>query len=87
MKTEPVTTNQYRIKRRWLGYEPQMQYCSARGPSKVWFPINENGYWLEPDAYNYGIVTMHLVFKNKKDADAVILKAKSANQENIKVMK
>jgi hypothetical protein len=73
----------YRIARRDGGFEPQVLYrpgvSTFCGPKGVWFPLNSKGYWLEPDAFSYGLVTKHAPLPNREDAKRAIERAKAIN--------
>lgn len=75
--------DKYRIVVRDGGFEPQMLYragsAAFTGPKGVWFPLNSQGYWLEPDAFNYGLVTRHAVLPTLADAGRAISLAKAIN--------
>lgn len=74
----------YRIKYRLIGYEPQMRYTVGTKNGTKWFPLSPDGYWLEPESFSYGVITRHMTM-TKDDAKAAILKAKSANSENMRL--
>lgn len=76
----------YRIKRRWFGYEPQMRHTMGALDGTRWFPLNEAGFWLEPDAFNYGKITRHLVFRAKSEAQAIIRRAEAVNFGELRLL-
>lgn len=78
--------NSYRIVEHSNGFEPQIRYTMGFIDGEAWFPLDASGHWLEPDAFSYGQVTMRLLFANRADAERVILRAKSINEENISVV-
>lgn len=49
----------YRVEPRGNGFEPQMSYI-CRGGTELWLPLNDEGYWLEPEAYSEALVTKHI---------------------------
>lgn len=63
------------------GFEPQMLHTSARGPERVWYPLLATGYWAEPEAYSYGVVTKRNPLPTRADAERAIERAKSVNAE------
>ena len=67
-----------------FGYEPQMKSTMGAKDGTEWFPLNEAGYWLEPEAFNHGHITRHLVFVKREDAERAIIRARSINLENLK---
>lgn len=75
---------QYRIVEHPNGFEPQMLYNSRGGPMEVWFSLNPTGHWLEPDAYNVGVITCHCLFEQREQAERVITCAKAINEEHIR---
>jgi hypothetical protein len=54
---EPAEAGLYRIVDRGCKYEPQMSYSMGNENGFAWFPLNEDGYWLEPDAFSTGYLT------------------------------
>ncbi len=70
-----------RIKRRLTGYEPQQAYNDGRG-AMHWFPLTEEGYWLEPDAFSFGKITKHIAM-SKDAAKRAVLRARAINQQHI----
>ncbi len=74
--------NQYRIKRRFGGWEPQCSYTAGAVDGVFWFPLNAEGYWLEPNAFDYGKITKHIAMP-KEDAKRAILRARAINQQHI----
>lgn len=72
----------YRIVANGDGYEPQQKYNAGHADGDFWFPLRENGYWLEPDAYNYGVITMHISMPREMAERALALAA-SMNGNNI----
>jgi hypothetical protein len=76
----PTATRQYRIKRRIGGYEPQMSYSAGIANGFFWFPLNRDGYWLEPEAFSHGNPTKRITM-SKHDAKRSILRAKVVNDD------
>src|ERR1700748_3112647 len=64
---EPSKPNLYRIVRYGNGYEPQMSYSAGMVKGLFWYPMNADGYWLEPDAFNEGRITMHIAMTKPED--------------------
>ncbi len=64
------------------GWEPQQQYNMGMKLGLRWYPLNEQGYWLEPDAYNYGVITKHNYF-TLGEAKRICLRAQAINQHHI----
>ncbi len=75
-------SNRYRVVRRFGGYEPQHSYTAGLVEGVFWYPLNEAGYWLEPDAFTHGKITKHITMP-KADAQRAILRARAINQEHI----
>lgn len=79
---EPVT-GKYRIVRRISGFEPQCSYTSGMVKGVFWYPLNAAGYWLEPEAFNYGKITKHITM-SKDEARRAVLRARAINEHHIK---
>lgn len=76
----------YRLRYSFLkGWDPQQKYTMGQVDGDKWFPLNDKGYWLEPDAFNEGRISAHNYFP-RSEARHVIMKAKSINQESIKIV-
>lgn len=73
---------QYRIVRRLTGWEPQHSYTAGCVDGVFWYPLNTEGFWLEPDAFNYGKITKHVAMP-KEVAKRAILRARAINQQHI----
>lgn len=71
---------QYRIVKNNDGFEAQMKYNVGVSTGFRWFPLNDNGYWLEPDAFSFGTITLHKSFPTLEEAQRVILKARVVNE-------
>jgi hypothetical protein len=71
---------QYRIVKNNAGFESQMKYQVGMSKEFLWFPLNEYGYWLEPDAFSFGNITLHKSFPSLEEAQRVILKARVVNE-------
>lgn len=82
---KPPETRQYRVIRRAAGFEPQFSYTAGMVEGVFWFPLNAEGYWLEPDAFNYGKITKHISLP-KEDAKRAILRAQAINEQHIRGM-
>lgn len=80
---KPTASGQYRIVRRLGGYEPQHSYTAGIAEGVFWFPLNEEGYWLEPEAFSSGNVTKHVVM-TKDLARRALLRARAINEQHIK---
>lgn len=74
--------HEYRVVPYGDGYEPQMKYTMGRKDGTCWFPLNVEGYWLEPDAFNDGEVTMHISMPESV-AKRAIVRATAINGENL----
>lgn len=79
--SEPSTTYFYRIEAVDGGYEAQMLYNCGAVRRDEWFPLNQDGYWSDPDAYSFGLITRRHVFATQAEAHAAILKAKAICNE------
>ena len=76
-------SGRYRIKRRFGGFEPQCSYTAGMVDGVFWFPLNAEGYWLEPDAFSYGKITKHISLP-KEDAKRAILRAQAINAQHLR---
>lgn len=74
--------HQYRLRRRLRGWEPQCSYTAGAVDGVFWFPLNENGYWLEPEAFSFGKITKHIALP-KELAKRALLRARAINQQHI----
>lgn len=75
-------TRQYRIVRFGAGWEPQFSYTAGLVPGTFWYALNEDGYWLDPDAFSTGGSEKRISLP-KKAAERAILRARAINQEHI----
>jgi len=78
----PKAANEYRIIRYGTGWEPQMSYTAGLAEGVFWFPLDENGYWLEPDAFTKGEVTKHISMP-KPAAKRAIMRSRAINGQHI----
>lgn len=76
-----MTVGDYRIAEIDGGFEPQMLYHAPMKGEDVWFPLNAQGYWLEPDAYSYGNVQKHAPLPTRFDAEQAVARAKLLNSD------
>lgn len=67
----------YRVAPYGYGFEPQMSYRCGGGV-EAWFPLNHEGYWLEPKAYEKAEVTQHIEM-TQEEAERAIICAKRIN--------
>lgn len=74
----PNGSHRYRVVRYGGGWEPQISYNAGIAKGYFWFPLNEDGYWLEPDAFTDGVITRHISL-SKEDAKRAILRARAIN--------
>ena len=74
----PTESHRYRIVRCGGGWEPQISYNAGVAKGHFWFPLNEDGYWLESDAFTDGVVTKHIAL-SKAEAKRAILRARAIN--------
>ena len=77
-----MTTKCRLVYRLFRGWEPQMQYTMGMVDGVQWFPLNKDGYWLEPDAFSYGKITKHNYFK-LAEAKRICLRASAINQHHL----
>lgn len=59
-----------------------MSYTAGMVKGVFWFPLNAEGYWLEPDAFSNGNVTRHIIM-SKEDAKKAILRARAIEGNHI----
>lgn len=74
---------QYRVEESADGFEPQMLYTLGRLDGFAWFPLTENGYWADPDAFTDGEIKIRSLFKSKDEAERAIICAKRINGEKL----
>ena len=74
---------EYRIVRRLLGFEPQYSYTAGMVKGVFWYPLNAEGYWLEPDAFNSGTITKHISM-SRAEAKRAVLRARAINEEHLR---
>jgi hypothetical protein len=79
---KPVS-RQYRIVRRFGGYEPQFSYNAGMVKGIFWYPLSHEGYYLEPDAFTNGNPTEHVTM-SKVNARRAILRARAINEDHIR---
>lgn len=80
----PVRSGQYRIVRRRGGFEPQYSYTAGVVKGLFWYPLNAEGYWLEPDAFSNGNPSKRIAM-TRREADRAILRARAINEEHVRV--
>lgn len=78
----PKKPRQYRIVWRWFGFEPQMSYNAGMVSGLLWYPLNSEGYWLEPEAFSWGKITKRARM-SLRDARRAILRARAINQQHL----
>ena len=66
------------------GFEAQMLYIAPMLKKEIWQPLNEKGFWADPDAYSYGNPRWRVVFATRQDAERAITLAMAVNGENIR---
>jgi hypothetical protein len=49
-----------------------------------WYPLNAEGYWLEPGAFTNGDPSRHITMA-KVAAERAILRARAINEEHVRV--
>lgn len=79
MTDQPI--HAYRIEEVHGGYEAQVLYMCGAIEEEKWFPLNASGYWSDPDAFSFGLISKRDVFATQAEAHAAILKAKAINDE------
>ncbi len=72
-----MASEQYRIKRVDGGFEAQMLYPCGAVDSEKWFPLNPQGYWSDPDAFSFGMISNRHVFATREEAARAIAKARA----------
>lgn len=68
----------YRIVEKGGMFEPQMLYGCGAAPGMKWFPLNKNGYWADPSAYDFGLITKDSLM-SLEEAKCAIESAKKIN--------
>lgn len=69
----------YRIAPVSGGYEAQMLYQCGAASRDEWFPLNAAGYWSDPDAFSFGLISKRDVFATEAEAAAAIRNARTIN--------
>lgn len=59
-----------------------MSYTAGIPDGAVWYPLNAEGYWLEPDAFSYGNPKQHIAMP-RAEAKRAILRARAINGGHI----
>ena len=77
--SEWMTNGAYRIEQVDGGYEAQMLYPCGAVPREVWFPLNAEGYWSDPDGVSFGLISKRDVFATQAEAASAIRKAQAIN--------
>lgn len=80
----PTESYRYRAIRRLGGWEPQMSYTAGTVDGVVWYPLNAEGYWLEPKAFSSGNPRAHIAM-TKAEAGRAITRARAINGQHIAV--
>ena len=75
----------YRIVEHPNGFEPQMCYTMGAADGEKWFPLNELGFWVEPDAFSHGKITRRMIFDLRADAMRAIIRAKATCGTNLQL--
>ena len=76
-------SGEFRIVRRLGGFEPQCSYTAGAVDGVYWYPLNSDGFWLEPEAFSYGKITKHISLP-KDDAKRAILRARAINGQHVR---
>lgn len=48
--------DKFRIRLRFNGFEPQMQYTAGETGKPFWTPLLATGYWAEPESFSFGAI-------------------------------
>ena len=70
---------QYRVVPVQGGYEAQMLYNCGAAAGDRWFPLNAEGYWSDPDAFSFGIISKRDLHPTREAAIQAIAKARAIN--------
>lgn len=73
------TPSAYRIEAVAGGYEAQMLYQCGMREREEWFPLNPDGFWSDPDAFSFGLISKRHVFATQAEAAAAIRNAEAIN--------
>jgi hypothetical protein len=73
-------SDQYRIEPVRGGFEAQMLCGCGAGADEKWFPLNPDGYWSDPEAYSFGLISNRHVFATREEAARAIARARAINQ-------
>lgn len=72
------SSSDYRVAEVGDQFEPQMFYTTKTG--EQWVPLNEDGFWADPDCYSTGKVTVQSLM-DKESAERAIWRAQLANRQ------
>ena len=75
-----TTPYHYRIEPVHGGYEAQMLCQPGAAPGERWFPLNAAGYWSDPEAYSFGLISKRDVFATREEAASAIARARAINE-------
>lgn len=75
--------SEYRVEERDGGFEPQILSTAGKVDGEFWYPLNQNGYWLEPDAFSEGKITKRSIM-TCDEAERAVLRARAINNEHIR---
>lgn len=83
MSLTPTESYLYRVVECGDGWEPQMSYTAGMIKGTFWFPLNAEGYWLEPEAFSHGNPTKRSIM-TKDAAERAILRAQAIEGRHIR---
>ena len=72
-------TYQYRVIEKHGEFEPQMLYNCGATPGLKWFPLDAEGYWADPSAFDFGLITIDSLM-SREQAERAIDLAKEINK-------
>lgn len=71
---KPEKSGEFRIVEFGGGWEPQMSFTAGMVKGVFWYPLNPEGYWLQPGAFTDGNPTWRISLP-KADAERAIVRA------------
>jgi hypothetical protein len=68
----------YRIESCEGQFEPQMLYNVGVTGEQKWFPLNQDGYWDDPNSYSLGLIRRRSLM-SRTEAALAITRARAIN--------
>jgi hypothetical protein len=69
----------YRVTKTGRTFRPEMLFVTKDHPDGQWLPLNREGFWADPEAYNTGVVTKWVSMR-KAEAERAVWRAMKINR-------